>query len=731
MKIYQIGQLFECGWNSCRCFNGGTCVDGVGTFTCSCPLEYFGTSCECSFANVTDDCAIILQNLNLTIPTAGPAIWTTGPPASAISVTLTPSLEVTPSTLLFSSPYDPGGRHDISTLPAVFESLSSSLFMATPTLVSPTVITTFVEETADMGKTEIYEPCPEETPVSTASESLLISPTLTATPYLTEMLPPLATPSKSIFDSYELASEFSTTVGLSLTPSPTFGSELWEVPETSSLLLSLYSASIGLSSPMMTVGTPGITVVESTPGEPRWEVSLTTGPGIMSSALGQTEGEYSSLLTETVMLSTPVQLLPTATEEIVSGSVEASPSPSLTAFFQPRESSLVTELPLTESVVTPTEPGVTPAPIPTISVPYPGVTQSLSSEVYESVVLASVTDIGVVPVPSIEPSLILTPSATLPPPLSSPVVSVTIGPVVPPVTAAPPKKPSPPSEEPFVTTAAVTMETLPESTTSAPFNLTDPCFNYCQNNAKCIFTSIEPICICHFRFTGVRCERMEEPVNIPSFSGNSYLKYVLPRASPNIVDISSQMATVFPEGILMYAAIGIFYALLFIQHGHLTLHFSCGAQSMHFVETRTRVDDGYNFTVSFRLENVVQEDGELRCIGQVSLNGSYSMRGEQVVDLHALKALEQPTKTVFLGGLDEVHLHSNNDDAARLVPGFRGCVYKLLVNQERVAMYFDAKDGREIAECTNFACAVNPCSEDSRCVSSTKYPFWQCICPPG
>ena len=234
------------------------------------------------------------------------------------------------------------------------------------------------------------------------------------------------------------------------------------------------------------------------------------------------------------------------------------------------------------------------------------------------------------------------------------------------------------------------------TTTGSPLNVSEPCSNYCQNNAKCISTSIEPICLCPFKFTGKQCETVKEKVMLPSFKGNSFLQYKLPTESVKVVDVSIKMATIVPDGIVLYTSSsapegseGIFrnssYGLVFIQNGHLTLHFSCGSQSMQFTETRTRIDNGYNFTLDFRMEMII--DGvtnELHCFGKLSVNQSFVMSGEQLVGKGSLPLFEN----IYVGGVDQkVSRSEGNNELTTFLPGFRGCVYNLKVSFEYGFIY--------------------------------------------
>ena len=55
MKIYfkknhefDVSDIDDCKDNPCN--NGGTCQDGIASYTCLCPLGFNGTDCEISIA---------------------------------------------------------------------------------------------------------------------------------------------------------------------------------------------------------------------------------------------------------------------------------------------------------------------------------------------------------------------------------------------------------------------------------------------------------------------------------------------------------------------------------------------------------------------------------------------------------------------------------------------------------------------------------------------------------
>lgn len=233
----------------------------------------------------------------------------------------------------------------------------------------------------------------------------------------------------------------------------------------------------------------------------------------------------------------------------------------------------------------------------------------------------------------------------------------------------------------FTTEDSISTTDIDVDNATITVNYTDPCKDYCLNDADCISNSIEPICICGFKFIGPRCEMERKKLETLAFQGDSFISHTVPEELVNRVHIETEMATVVPEGIIMYTAVDKMYALIFLQKGQLSLHFSCGSQSMEFVETRSQVDDGYKFTLEFKLEMVLNGEDEWRCTGRVSVNNSYVMSGEQIVTNKSV-VQQQRLQVVFFGGVQaqEESRAADNNALSSILPGFKGCMYELKVH---------------------------------------------------
>ena len=44
VRLYYVSDTETCASNPCQ--NGGSCVDGIGSYSCSCPTGYEGDHCQ-------------------------------------------------------------------------------------------------------------------------------------------------------------------------------------------------------------------------------------------------------------------------------------------------------------------------------------------------------------------------------------------------------------------------------------------------------------------------------------------------------------------------------------------------------------------------------------------------------------------------------------------------------------------------------------------------------------
>ncbi|ODN02982.1 Protein eyes shut [Orchesella cincta] len=810
------GELCEFRYDDCdplpKCFNGGTCIDGVGEFSCSCPPDFFGPTCQCTAENVTEpECAYNGTSWPTFSETAVlPSILATTqmfPPLTQIAsqtqiyrssetplestdivkdtMTAVQSMPEFPTTTVFipsPSPYDPGGgassdvlQTSVIMIPetSIVVSMAddSSLIIRPPQetmSVWPAETITFppshsIPGPAPSESNGVYEPSPtirlDGSEVSLVSEtSPVVSPTMPlqstpilATPALSSE--PISetprddlTPESTIISSPQLSSlspdpqiiEVSSEIGISrdtvkVDPNATpFISSAIDLPPSSVPPLSGMVSSI-VEVPSGSITYPhGLHTADLTADLPYDDLSSTlivvdvvvVETELVSSPLPpQPITPHETQIMTAILPEPPVSMPePTQTLQVVTTPVlSLLPSPSETVFDSEEISTTLFMSPFV--TIFPQSP----PPLSELSSPPSTAVSDKDSSYSEGIVVQPT------PFPAtesiMESTLGVSPTVIRPESTFVAVMSTAIPtPDYDSVTVSP--EPS--------TTALVSITPTPQlppptTTTTPQPNLTDLCTNYCHNNAKCIADSIEPICLCSFKFTGNQCEVPKEKFRAASFMGDSFLSFRVSNESIiSKIDIRTKLVTIVPEGVLLYTGVGRMYALIFIQNGHVTLHFSCGSQSMHFVETRTRVDNGFNFTLEFRMEMIVQGVNEVRCSAEVSVNQSYVMKGEQIVGHDGVILSTHPIETVYLGGVAPFNSDAAlNDDLVGILPGFRGCLHNLMINQETKDIYDDALDGKEVAECTSFGCVANPCHGSARCTTTHHYPFWECICPRG
>lgn len=789
-----------------RCFNGGTCIDGVGEFACSCPPDFFGHTCQCTADNATEpECADYVNATAMSSPPTPSTVWV-GLPSETIVLfsslfggysetilgTITPTIyyPVPGSSVTTQLP------EDLFSSPDLQISITKDIAPASPSIPSPSPYDPGGEGRTDLESSAIL-PFPDSSIPSALPGQDLSIPILP--PTLSQKLPSINPPT-TIYESQDL----------SASPTPPTGSEdtgtviIYEPSSTARLDGSEESTSLEqLSTPGLWDITPTLLL------SPSISSGFIVSPDVSSSPDESTMGflpPASTFILPTIIDSDTlkVELESSPSIDMISTTVipvpSGIPSAGLTAGFPPVTTRISDEVEQTEDLKSSDTMGLLPTPslpylpdsiesvtslrdgltttVPPIMFPTPLI--SLQPYPSDSILLIESVDIitssFLSDLQSLPPLLSQTHTIDAPYTKGPPVVTLT--PVVG-VTSNEALSPEPSSAlvltsrypplstfslvgdidtisiASIATTSVLVIPTptiehpdssslpFPDATTTPPPslpptaqqpNLTDPCNNYCQNNARCIADSIEPICLCSFKYTGDQCEIPREKFRSASFTGDSFLSFRVPNDSAiSKVDIRSKLVTIVPEGVLLYTGVGRMYALIFTQNGHVTLHFSCGSQSMHFVETRTRVDNGFNFTLDFRMEMIVQGVGQLRCSAEVSVNQSYIMKGEQIVGRDgAIVSAERPIETVFLGGVPPFHVDAgSNDDLVGILPGFRGCLHRLMVNQEPKDIYDDALDGKEVAECSSFGCVANPCHGAARCVTKHVFPFWECICPRG
>lgn len=192
----------------CRCMNGGTCLDGVDNFTCSCPPQLTGQFCECLITGTGQlNCSYILPSSTTLLPSppaitevpstlTWPAVIPTGLTTEETTITSQVTTYVVPS-----SPTSPSTSEttsgDIYSYSTTSSSLSSKFTTSfDETLVTETTTSNFTGTiSTEMPSTtsSIFTLTTSEA-VSTPTEEIATTKIETVTyPFLTESKTPLTT----------------------------------------------------------------------------------------------------------------------------------------------------------------------------------------------------------------------------------------------------------------------------------------------------------------------------------------------------------------------------------------------------------------------------------------------------------------------------------------------------------------------------------------------------------
>lgn len=170
-----------------RCLNGGTCIDGVDNFTCSCPSDLTGLFCECLIIDSnTTDCGYVRPTINILQTT----VFNKTIPTSATKRTPDLHEETTYET---SSTFYETSVPERSTESTYLESTTSSSYTETEVPKETSVTTQFDLTSGKFLPTDILGSTPYGiyTSIFYGSETSMISSISDTTTNMFETLPTL------------------------------------------------------------------------------------------------------------------------------------------------------------------------------------------------------------------------------------------------------------------------------------------------------------------------------------------------------------------------------------------------------------------------------------------------------------------------------------------------------------------------------------------------------------
>ncbi|KAJ1524333.1 hypothetical protein ONE63_010839 [Megalurothrips usitatus] len=770
------GDRCQLQYDECRrgpgCRNGGTCIDGVDEFSCSCPPGLSGFQCEC----VAQDggmfnCSDAARPPPTTTSTTLTALITSQRRSTTIAPRMTPRSTTTPAskTITRKTPKP---------------TTTSAMTSAVPAATVPTATPRYPRPGQPSPRP--WTPAPTRGP--STSSVLFGTPTtpfdadLTTamTTYSAEEYPPTANVSAGTFAPFTstIAADFpmltraSTATG-EPTPWATSTSE-WVTTVTDSAFTSWTAvtatpgvpastarpedtsagAATGIATAVVPTQDAGLTAAPSAPAAPQATSergatvgTLSTGPATAATATAVGDGagpatrDPKSFPVGTAGTAPPPAepMTPHAQQGAADGggvstATTASPAPAVTtgaaAPGQATTGTLTDFLWTTQPPATP--PGTLPGTVDSTRTGMGGVAShgTTPSAQQPTGVASGVTPTGVT-------STGVTPTGVTP-------TGVT-------PTGVTPTGVTPSGETPGrVTAAGATAPGATPAGGDAQFmtttvppqgNVTDCSEEPCLNNGVCEDTPDGIRCRCPFGWSGPRCE---EGVRVTSaaFAGHSFLVHRLPGSFGGILGsrVAVRARTLAPSGLLLHATLAPeLYMTLYLEDGLLKFQFSCGVQTMVFSEVQHRVNNGFELHIAASLA-VLPLRGAMRpCSAALHVNHSLAMSGEQQSvepQPRGAKGAAGRNATalqplLYLGGLpSHGHLlHPEHHDDAPVPGGLVGCMLGLEVDDGPRRIFEDAVSGSEVAECAALACLSAPCQSGGTCVQNGR--DWDCLCPSG
>ncbi|XP_068237860.1 protein eyes shut-like isoform X2 [Palaemon carinicauda] len=269
----------------------------------------------------------------------------------------------------------------------------------------------------------------------------------------------------------------------------------------------------------------------------------------------------------------------------------------------------------------------------------------------------------------------------------------------------------------------------PRGTTEMPSGDSPVCgSSYCLNGGTCVILDGHSICQCAFNYKGAYCE-LYFYIHKPYFVGASYLGVDVGRMSLREgVQVYVQFTSQRANGLVAYSeGPGDVFFMLLLRNSLLQFVFSCGLQTVSFLQGNEKLSRNYRTDVSVRMwwtpyiADVPWGSG--KCSASLQVNDTAPIYSEQ----------RSSSSTVllgilYLGGLPSFY-SSPLVVKAGFLPRLHGCISILEVNGVEVDTWVSAVSGEGIQECGSALCPAGSCRNGGSCVPGPA--FWSCSCPPG
>ncbi|XP_047473823.1 protein eyes shut-like [Penaeus chinensis] len=276
---------------------------------------------------------------------------------------------------------------------------------------------------------------------------------------------------------------------------------------------------------------------------------------------------------------------------------------------------------------------------------------------------------------------------------------------------------------PQVVTSATTSET--QSDQAPPAQCGD---GFCLNGGTCVTRDGKSSCKCPFNYKGGYCE-LYFYINKPYFVGASYLGVDVGNLSLRQgVQVYVQFTSQSPNGLVAYSEgpSDAFFMLL-LRNSLLQFVFSCGLQTVSFLQGNDKLARNFRTDVSVRMWWTPYEPdvpwGAGKCSASLQVNDTSPIYSEQRSSTPSVRLGH-----VYLGGLPSSY-SSPLVVKAGFLPRLQGCVSILEVNGREIDTWVEGVAGEGVQECGTALCPPGSCLNGGSCVPGPA--VWACNCPPG
>ncbi|VVC99473.1 unnamed protein product, partial [Leptidea sinapis] len=277
------------------------------------------------------------------------------------------------------------------------------------------------------------------------------------------------------------------------------------------------------------------------------------------------------------------------------------------------------------------------------------------------------------------------------------------------------------TEKPTVVLNFTTVTEGFEGTTSTPFDTTTSqysteqpeCTNSICNNRGTCYNSLHGMrCHCIFNYSGRFCEE-KLIIKSAAFGANSFIIHRV--RNDTTINIQFDAKTLISDGKIMHVDIakGV-YMELYLNMGLLKFEFSCGYQTMLLSEVKTFVNKGHPMRIETRLDFYLNEQ---HCNATLHLNDTVAMSGGQV---------NGERREVFNDALSAADITECSSLVCLSTPCSNGGTCRSHADGYVCA----CANGWMGVNCNQSVCENNPCQYGGSCVRNPGSGFL-CLCPFG